>query len=110
VLRNLLENAALHAASRIDVAVASGGGDATVSVTDDGPGIPAADRERVFDRFVRLDPDRSRRGGGAGLGLAIVREIVAAQRGSMTSCPTTRPGHGVPTFACCWVALAWWAT
>jgi signal transduction histidine kinase len=51
VLRNLLENAALHAASRIDVAVASGGGDAVVSVADDGPGIPAADRQRVFDRF-----------------------------------------------------------
>jgi signal transduction histidine kinase len=92
VLRNLLENAALHAASRIDVAVASGGGDATVSVTDDGPGIPAADRERVFDRFVRLDPDRSRRGGGAGLGLAIVREIVAAHRGSVTV--DERPGGG----------------
>jgi signal transduction histidine kinase len=92
VLRNLLENAALHAASRIDVAVASGGGDATVSVTDDGPGIPAADRERVFDRFVRLDPDRSRRGGGAGLGLAIVREIVAAHRGSVTV--DDRPGGG----------------
>jgi signal transduction histidine kinase len=92
VLRNLLENAALHAASRIDVAVASGGGDATVSVSDDGPGIPAADRERVFDRFVRLDPDRSRSGGGAGLGLAIVREIVAAHRGSVTV--EDRPGGG----------------
>jgi signal transduction histidine kinase len=92
VLRNLLENAALHAASRIDVAVASGGGDATVSVTDDGPGIPAVDRERVFDRFVRLDPDRSRSGGGAGLGLAIVREIVAAHRGSVTV--DERPGGG----------------
>jgi len=92
VLRNLLENAALHAASRIDVAVASGGGDATVSVTDDGPGIPAADRERVFDRFVRLDPDRSRTAGGAGLGLAIVREIVAAHRGSVTV--GDRPGGG----------------
>jgi signal transduction histidine kinase len=92
VLRNLLENAALHAASRIDVAVASGGGDATVSVTDDGPGIPEADRERVFDRFVRLDPDRSRAGGGAGLGLAIVREIVAAHRGSVTV--HDRPGGG----------------
>ena len=92
VLRNLLENAALHAVSRIDVAVASGGGDAVVSVADDGPGIPAADRERVFDRFVRLDPDRSRSGGGAGLGLAIVREIVAAHHGSVTA--DDRPGGG----------------
>jgi signal transduction histidine kinase len=92
VLRNLLENAALHAVSRIDVAVASGGADAVVSVADDGPGIPAADRERVFDRFVRLDPDRSRSGGGAGLGLAIVREIVAAHHGSVTV--DDRPGGG----------------
>ena len=92
VLRNLLENAALHAVSRIDVAVASGGGDAVVSVADDGPGIPAADRERVFDRFVRLDQDRSRSGGGAGLGLAIVREIVAAHHGSVTA--DDRPGGG----------------
>jgi len=92
VLRNLLENAALHAVSRIDVAVASGGGDAVVSVADDGPGIPAADRERVFDRFVRLDPDRSRSGGGAGLGLAIVREIIAAHHGSVTA--DDRPGGG----------------
>ena len=92
VLRNLLENAALHAVSRIDVAVASGGGDALVSVADDGPGIPAADRERVFDRFVRLDQDRSRSGGGAGLGLAIVREIVAAHHGSVAV--DDRPGGG----------------
>ena len=92
VLRNLLENAALHAVSRIDVAVASGGGDAVVSVADDGPGIPAADRERVFDRFVRLDQDRSRSGGGAGLGLAIVREIVAAHHGSVAV--DDRPGGG----------------
>jgi signal transduction histidine kinase len=92
VLRNLLENAALHAVSRIDMAVSSGGGDAVVSVADDGPGIPAADRERVFDRFVRLDPDRSRSGGGAGLGLAIVSEIVAAHHGSVTV--DDQPGGG----------------
>jgi signal transduction histidine kinase len=91
-LRNLLDNAALHAVSRIDVAVGSGGGDALVSVADDGPGIPAADRDRVFDRFVRLDPDRSRSGGGAGLGLAIVREIVAAHHGSVRV--EDRPGGG----------------
>jgi signal transduction histidine kinase len=92
VVRNLLENAALHAASRIDVAVGSKNGDATVTVADDGPGIPAADRERVFDRFVRLDPDRARSGGGAGLGLAIVREIVAAHHGSVAV--DDRPGGG----------------
>ena len=57
----------------------------TLTVADDGPGIPAADRQRVFDRFVRLDTDRSRAGGGSGLGLAIVAEIVAAHRGSVTA-------------------------
>ena len=54
-----------------------------VSVADDGPGIPQADRARVFDRFVRLDADRSRSAGGTGLGLAIVREIVLAHGGSV---------------------------
>ena len=84
VLRNVLENAALHAQSRIDVAVSSVDSQAVISVVDDGPGIPVADRERVFDRFVRLDPERARSGGGAGLGLAIVREIVAAHHGCVT--------------------------
>jgi signal transduction histidine kinase len=92
VLRNLLENAGLHAASRVDVAVASRDGRAVVSVADDGPGIPAEDRDRVFDRFVRLDSDRSRSGGGAGLGLAIVREIVAAHHGGVKV--DDRPGGG----------------
>lgn len=84
VLRNLLNNAARHAVSRIDVAVGWDGGDVVVTVADDGPGIAAADRDRVFDRFVRLDADRSRSAGGTGLGLAIVREIVAAHGGSVT--------------------------
>ena len=63
-----------------------------LTVDDDGPGIAAADRERVFDRFVRLDANRSRSAGGAGLGLAIVREIVAAHHGSVSI--TDRPGGG----------------
>ncbi|HTI78617.1 MAG TPA: HAMP domain-containing sensor histidine kinase [Mycobacterium sp.] len=92
VLRNLLDNAGLHATSRVDVTVTSEDGTAVLSVADDGPGIPAADRDRVFDRFVRLDPDRSRSGGGAGLGLAIVREIVAAHHGS--AAVDDRPGGG----------------
>jgi len=54
-----------------------------LTVGDDGPGIPAADRTRVFDRFVRIDTDRSREAGGTGLGLAIVAEIVAAHRGTV---------------------------
>jgi signal transduction histidine kinase len=55
-----------------------------ITVTDDGPGIPPADRERVFDRFTRLDDARARDGGGSGLGLAIVRELVRRHRGTVT--------------------------
>ncbi len=57
---------------------------ATLIVADDGHGIDPADQARVFDRFVRLDESRSRDRGGAGLGLAIVRELVAAHGGSVT--------------------------
>jgi signal transduction histidine kinase len=83
VVRNLLDNAARHARSRIDVAAHPSAAHAEFTVSDDGPGIPAPDRLRVFDRFVRLDIGRARSGGGAGLGLAIVAEIVAAHGGSV---------------------------
>ena len=53
-------------------------------VGNDGPEIPRADRERIFDRFVRLDDSRSRDGGGSGLGLAIARDIVTAHGGTLT--------------------------
>jgi signal transduction histidine kinase len=53
-------------------------------VTDDGPGIPPADRQRVFERFTRLDDSRALDTGGAGLGLAIVRELVRRHRGTVT--------------------------
>ena len=75
-LANLVDNAARHAASRVDVTVTSGvDGAPIVRVDDDGPGIPPADRIRVTDRFARLDEARRRRDGGAGLGLAIVNEV-----------------------------------
>ena len=83
VVRNLLDNAARHAKSRIEITVAARGEQVVLTVGDDGPGIPAADRVRVFDRFVRIDTDRSRTGGGTGLGLAIVAEIVSAHSGSV---------------------------
>jgi signal transduction histidine kinase len=92
VLRNLLDNAARHATSEVSAEVHPCGGNAVINVDDDGPGIAAADRERVFDRFVRLDADRSRSAGGAGLGLAIVREIVVAHGGTVTI--VDRPGGG----------------
>jgi signal transduction histidine kinase len=80
-VRNLLENASRYAEERISVEVSAEGGDAVVAVADDGPGIPAADRERVFERFTRLDEDRARKGGGVGLGLALVRAIAEAHGG-----------------------------
>jgi signal transduction histidine kinase len=92
VVRNLLDNAARHAASRVEVTVRPERAEAVVTIGDDGPGIPPADRDRVFDRFVRLDTDRSRGGGGSGLGLAIVAEIVGAHRGSVRI--TDRTGGG----------------
>jgi heavy metal sensor kinase len=84
-VQNLLDNAVRHAASRVEVSVGSDGGLAVLAVTDDGPGIPAGDRERVFERFTRLDDSRSREHGGAGLGLAIAREIVRAHGGELTA-------------------------
>ncbi|WP_293241075.1 HAMP domain-containing sensor histidine kinase [Mycolicibacterium sp.] len=92
VLRNLLENAARHARSRVELRVHVAGGNAVLAVADDGPGIPEKDRARVFDRFVRLDSDRARSSGGAGLGLAIVSEVVSAHGGTVTI--DDRPGGG----------------
>jgi signal transduction histidine kinase len=86
VVTNLVDNAARHARSRVTIAVAvaaSPAGDrARLTVDDDGPGVPVADRERVFERFTRLDDARARDGGGAGLGLAVVRSIAERHRGT----------------------------
>lgn len=79
VLRNLLDNAGRHAASQVQVTVADG----LVTVDDDGAGIDPADRERVFERFVRLEEARGREAGGSGLGLAIAREIARDHGGDV---------------------------
>jgi signal transduction histidine kinase len=92
VLRNLLDNAVRHAKSCVEITVAARGDYVVLIVGDDGPGIPAADRVRVFDRFVRIDADRSREGGGTGLGLAIVAEIVSVHHGTVGI--DERPGGG----------------
>lgn len=92
MIRNLVDNAVRHANSQIAIKVSSRNGTATLTISDDGPGIAPAERTRVFERFVRLDSDRSRSGGGTGLGLAIVSEVVAAHRGSITI--DDRPGGG----------------
>jgi signal transduction histidine kinase len=83
VVRNLVDNAVRHATSRVVVAVREDEGDVELVVEDDGRGIPDAEREHVFERFVRLDEARARDAGGSGLGLAIVREIVRAHGGTV---------------------------
>jgi signal transduction histidine kinase len=83
IVRNLVANALAYGEDRVRVAVAAGAGTASVAVDDDGSGIPAADRDRVFDRFARLESSRSREHGGFGLGLAISRELAAAQSGRL---------------------------
>ena len=81
VIRNLIDNAIRHAESSVSLAAISERGRAVITVDDDGPGIPFEERERIFERFARLDTDRSRAGGGTGLGLAIVRQIVTDHEG-----------------------------
>lgn len=83
VLRNLCDNAARHAASQIRVDVEALPDEAVLRVADDGNGIAVEDRERVFDRFVRLQESRTRDEGGSGLGLAITQQIVRAHGGSI---------------------------
>ncbi|RMI31589.1 sensor histidine kinase [Streptomyces triticirhizae] len=84
VLGNLLDNAQRHAAGRVRVSLRSAGGRALLEVGDDGDGVPEADRERIFERFVRLDDARSRDEGGAGLGLAIARDVARRHSGELT--------------------------
>lgn len=82
-LTNLLDNAVRHARSTVVVGARTEGPRLLLLVTDDGHGIPAADRERVFDRFTRLDEARDRDSGGSGLGLAITRALVRRSGGEV---------------------------
>ncbi len=84
---NLLTNAVQHAGSRVDLACSLDGDMVVLEVTDDGPGIPADQVDRVFERFVRLDPSRSRDDGGSGLGLAIVAAFAEQTHGDVTGFP-----------------------
>lgn len=83
VVWNLLDNAVRHADAIVTVRLGRYARSAELIVEDDGPGVPEADRERIFERFTRLDDARARDEGGTGLGLAIVREIVNAHKGSV---------------------------
>ena len=92
---NLVDNAVRYAKSSVVISVSRNGSWAELAVSDDGPGIPAADRERAFNRFARLDDARSRDGdeaGGAGLGLAIVRATAQAYGGMAVLEPATPAG------------------
>jgi len=84
-ITNVVDNAIKYgpARSTIDVRVDADAEQATVTVRDAGPGIPAEHRERIFDRFYRVDEGRSREMGGTGLGLAIAKHIVLAHGGSI---------------------------
>ena len=85
MLVNLIDNAVRYAKSSVMVSVGGSGSWVELAVTDDGPGIPEADRERAFDRFARLDDARTRcdeDAGGAGLGLAIVRATAQSHAGT----------------------------
>jgi signal transduction histidine kinase len=84
VVRNLTENAVRYARARVALGLVQADGRVILTVDDDGPGIAPADRQRVLERFVRLDESRGRGTGGAGLGLAIVREVVASHGGEVT--------------------------
>jgi signal transduction histidine kinase len=91
IVANLVDNAVRYRRTAVRIEAVRDGSYARVSVIDDGPGIAPADRERVFDRFTRLDDARARGSGGAGLGLAIVRELVRRHGGTVTLADA-RPG------------------
>jgi len=92
LLTNLLDNAQRYADRRIEVELRTEPATRTavLEVHDDGPGIPAEDRERIFERFTRLDDARSRELGGTGLGLAIARDLAAHHGGTLTAEPAPR--------------------
>lgn len=84
LVRNLADNAARHATAKIALTVTQHDGRAVLCVEDDGAGIAPADRERVFERFVRLDEARAREAGGSGLGLAIAHGIATSSSGTIS--------------------------
>jgi signal transduction histidine kinase len=90
-LGNLVDNAVRHAATAVQVSARADGSEVVLEVSDDGHGIAPDDRERVFERFTRLDEARDRDAGGSGLGLAIARELVDRNGGSITL-DTSRAG------------------
>jgi signal transduction histidine kinase len=89
---NVLDNAIRHAGSAVRVTARRDGDTVTVAVEDDGPGVPDTDRQRIFERFARVDAARSAADGGAGLGLSIAREIVERHGGTVAVDPAYEDG------------------
>jgi signal transduction histidine kinase len=100
IVRNLLDNALRHATANVAVTVTSLDGRVVLHVDDDGPGVPPAERERIFERFGRADESRTRGDGGTGLGLAIVRQLAQALGGavSIETSPTLGGARFTVTF------------
>lgn len=97
VVANLLDNAArMSGDGAVTVEVSRVGSVARVVVSDDGPGVPSSDRERIFDRLVRLDSSRNSGGGGAGLGLPIARGIARAHGGELVCVDPTDAASAAP--------------
>jgi len=90
-----LDNAQRHARPEVSVAVRREGEGLALAVSDDGDGVPEGERERIFERFVRLDAARSRDEGGAGLGLAIARDVAERHGGTLRA---EAPSRGGATF------------
>ena len=90
---NLADNAVRHAVSVVTFTLAERDGQVVLTVHDDGPGVPPADRDRIFERFTRVDTARSSSAGGTGLGLAIARDIAEAHGGHVTLDPTADGAH-----------------
>ena len=95
VVANVAENAQRHARTRVAFSLAATDHTVVLAVDDDGAGIPAEDRSRVFERFVRLDDARARDSGGSGLGLAIVAQLVGAHGGTVAVVDGTGGGTRV---------------
>lgn len=92
VIRNLLDNAERYASSTVVISLEQTSGTARVVIADDGPGVPAAEVESIFDRFARSDESRASDTGGTGLGLAIASEVAARHDGSLRLDNPGRPG------------------
>ena len=101
VIQNLLTNALRYARENVTVRLERRDETVLMIVSDDGPGVPVADRERIFEPFARVDDSRSRESGGTGLGLAIVRRIVVSHGGRVS---VSEAAEGGARFVCSWPA------